>query len=94
MVEDCRTNGSAGKLHFLGVMWWDSKAHTYQFFTCANQSGCEVRGGARWEGNSLVNSWEEIEKGKRVAYKDSFVDINDRVRTMAPVAPRSRWMKS
>jgi hypothetical protein len=76
MLEDCRTNGSAGELQFLGVLWWDPKANAYQFFTCANVEGCAMRGTARWEGNRLVNSWEEEDKGKRVTYKDSFVDLS------------------
>jgi hypothetical protein len=76
MLEDCRTNGSAGELQFLAVLWWDSKADAYPFFTCANIEGCAMRGTARWEGNRLVNSWEEQDKGKRVTYKDSFVDLS------------------
>jgi len=75
MAEDCQTNGSAGELRFLAVLWWDSKADAYQFFTCANRDGCAIRGTARWEGNSLVNTWIEEDHGKQAAYKDSFVDI-------------------
>jgi hypothetical protein len=75
MLEDCRTNGSAGELRFLAVLWWDPKADAYQFFTCANHDGCVVRGTARWQGDDLVNTWEEEDKGKKVAYRDSFVNI-------------------
>jgi hypothetical protein len=76
LLENCKTNGSAGELQFLAVLWWDPKADAYQFFTCANVEGCAMRGTARWEGNRLVNSWEEEDKGKRVTYKDSFVDLS------------------
>jgi hypothetical protein len=76
MLEDCRTNGSAGELQFLAVLWWDANADAYQFFSCANASGCAMRGTARWEGNRLVNRWEEEDKGKRVAFQDSFVDFS------------------
>lgn len=65
MVEDCRTDGSAEELRFLAVLWWDPKADAYQFFSCANREGCAVRGTARWDGNNLVNTWEEEDRGKR-----------------------------
>ena len=35
-----------------------------------------MRGTAKWEGNILVNSWEEEVNGKKAAFKDSFVDIS------------------
>jgi hypothetical protein len=76
LLENYRSNGSAGDLRFLGVLWWDSKSNAYPFFTCANDQGCAVRGSARWEGNNLVNTWEEEVNGKPVAFKDSFVDIS------------------
>jgi hypothetical protein len=76
LVEEYRSNGSAGELRFLGVLWWDPKSNAYQFFTCANSEGCSVRGTARWEGNNLVNTWEEETNGKRVRFKDSFTDIS------------------
>jgi hypothetical protein len=75
LVENYRSSGSAGDLRFLGILWWDPKLNAYPFFTCANNDGCEVRGTARWEGNNLVNTWEEEVDGKHVAFKDSFVDI-------------------
>jgi hypothetical protein len=76
LVENYRSNGSAGDLRFLGILWWDPKSNAYPFFTCANDDGCTVRGSARWEGNNLVNTWEEEINGKRAAFKDSFVDIS------------------
>jgi hypothetical protein len=76
LVENYRSTGSAGDLRFLGILWWDPKSNVYPFFTCANDRGCNVRGSARWEGNDLVNTWEEEADGKRAAFKDSFVDIS------------------
>ena len=76
LMENYRSGGPAGDLRFLGVLWWDPKSNAYPFFTCANDEGCTVRGSARWEGNNLVNSWEEEVNGKQVAFKDSFVDIS------------------
>jgi hypothetical protein len=75
MLEECKTNGSAGELRFMAILWWDPNSEAYQFFNCFNQGGCALRGTAHWEGSNLVNAWEEEEKGKKVAYKDSFVDI-------------------
>ena len=83
LVENCRTNGSAGELQFVAVLWWDPKAEVYQFFTCANASGCELRGTARWQGSNLVNSWDEEHKGKRVFYRDSFIDLSPNSFTLA-----------
>jgi hypothetical protein len=76
LVEVYRSDGSAGPLRFLGVLWWDAAAARYRFLTCANADGCEVRGTARWEGAALVNSWEEDVAGKRAAFRDAFVDIS------------------
>lgn len=75
LVENYRSDGTAGELRFLGVFWWDAAARVYRLLTCANNDGCEVRGTLRWEGDALVNSWEEHEKGRPVAYRDSFVEI-------------------
>jgi hypothetical protein len=75
LVEDYRSKGTAGELRFLGVFWWDPSARVYRLLTCANDDGCEVRGTLRWEGDALVNSWEERERGNPVVYRDSFVAI-------------------
>jgi hypothetical protein len=76
LMEDYRSNGSAGELRFLGILWWDAHARLYRLFTCANNDGCEVRGTLRWEGKTLVNTWEEEIQGRKVAFKDSFLDIS------------------
>ena len=37
-----------------------------------------MRGTARWEGDTLVNAWDVVEGGKKVSYRDSFIDISPR----------------
>jgi hypothetical protein len=76
LIEDYKSNGSAGELNFLALLWWDESAKVYRLLTCANNDGCEVRGTAQWEGNRLVNSWDEEINGKKVALTDSFEDIS------------------
>jgi hypothetical protein len=75
LLEDYRSNGSAGNLRFLAVLWWDQTDQVYRLLTCANNDGCGLRGTAKWEGKALVNSWEEVVDGKTARFKDSFVDI-------------------
>jgi len=75
LIEDYRSNGSAGNLRFLGLLWWDQSAQLYRLLTCANNEGCRLRGTAKSEGRDLVNSWEEKVDGKVATFKDSFVDI-------------------
>lgn len=76
LIEDYRSTGSAGDLRFLGLFWWDQSAHTYRLLTCANNDGCELRGTVKWEGQRLVNSWDNKVGGKTATFKDSFVDIS------------------
>jgi hypothetical protein len=76
LVEDYHSDGTAGELRFLGVLWWDPKSSIYQFFTCANNGGCSVRGTAQWDHNDLVNTWEEEVNGKKTVFRDSFLDIS------------------
>jgi muconolactone delta-isomerase len=76
LIEDYKSDGSAGELSFLALLWWDKSARVYRVLTCANQDGCELRGTARWHGHTLVNSWQEDVNGKRATFNDSFVDIS------------------
>ena len=76
LIENYRSDGSAGKLDFLALLWWDRSANVYRMLTCANNDGCDLRGTAKWEGNAFVNSWEEEVDGKKAAFKDSFVDFS------------------
>jgi len=76
LIEEYQSKGSAGELKLLAILSWDEAAQVYRLLTCANNDGCQVRGTAKWKGNALMNSWEEEVNGKRVAFKDSFVDIS------------------
>ncbi len=71
------SDGSAGKLDHLIVIWWDKDAKNYGFFICFKDwgSGCEIRGTAHWEGNALVNDYTEDVKGKPAKMRDIFTDI-------------------
>jgi hypothetical protein len=75
LIEDYRSNGSAGKLRFMGIFWWNPKLNAYQVLTCANNDGCRLRGTLRWEGGHLVNTWDEDVNGKKATFRDSFVDL-------------------
>ena len=76
LVEDYHSNGSAGKLDLLAVIWWDSSAQIYRPLICANDGdGCVVRGTLRWQGNTLINDYDEVIGGKKRKMRDSFVDI-------------------
>ena len=76
LIEDYKSSGSAGELQFLALLWWDQSAQVYRLLTCANNDGFGLRGTARWQGNTLVNSWQEEVNGKTSEFKDSFVDIS------------------
>jgi hypothetical protein len=76
LIENYRSDGSAGQLNFLALLWWDPSTNLYRIVTCANNDGCEMRGTLKWEGNSLVNSWEKEIKGKKAAFRDSFEEIS------------------
>lgn len=72
------SDGSAGPLHHLIVIWWDGNANVYRFFTCFQdgaESNCRVRGTAHWEGNDFVNDYSEDANGKSMKMRDSFVKI-------------------
>jgi hypothetical protein len=75
LIENYQSNGSAGELHFLAMLWWDQSARVYRLLTCANNDGCELRGTAQWQGNTLLNSWQEDVDGRQATFNDSFTDI-------------------
>jgi len=68
-IEDVHSDGSAGRLDFMVVIWWDSEAKVYSFFTCGNggSNPCGIRGTAHWDGNSFVNDYELSIRGKRTS---------------------------
>jgi hypothetical protein len=78
------SDGSAGRLDHLIVIWWDKDAKLYGFFTCFKDwgSGCEVRGTAHWEGDVFVNDYAENVKGKPTKMRDSFVDMTANSHTL------------
>jgi hypothetical protein len=77
LFAEFQSNGSAGKLDGLYVIWWDKPAYIYRFFTCFNdsKSPCQVRGTAHWEGDTFVNDYEEMLNGKVTKWRDSFIHI-------------------
>jgi len=76
LVEDYHSNGSAGQLDLLAIIWWDNAAQIYRPMICANDAdGCVVRGTARWQGNALINDYEEVIGGRKRKMRDTFTDI-------------------
>lgn len=82
----CRgsSDGSAGQLDHLVVMWWDTETKLYGFFICFRDrdSGCEIRGTAHWDGKDLVNDYKENVNGKQTKMRDSWIDITPRSHTL------------
>jgi len=78
------SDGSAGKLDHLIVIWWDKDAKNYGFFVCFKDwgSGCEIRGTARWEGDDFVNDYTEDVKGKPAKMRDTFTGITPNSHTL------------
>jgi hypothetical protein len=77
LIEDYHTDGSAGKLDFLAVIWWDQETKLYGFFTCGNghTTACRTRGTARWDRDSFVNEYDLEIKGSKTKWRDSFSQI-------------------
>jgi hypothetical protein len=74
LIYEVHSNGSAGKLDGMLVIWWDKGASLYRVFVCFNDPShpCEMRGTAHWEGDSFVNDYEETVKGKKTSWRDTF----------------------
>jgi hypothetical protein len=74
LIYDVHSDGSAGKLDGMLVIWWDKEASLYRVFVCFNNPGhpCEMRGTAHWERDSFVNDHEDTVKGKKTFWRDSF----------------------
>jgi len=92
LIEDFHSDGSAGRLDFLAVIWWDTDAKLYRFFTCANdiKHACELRGTAHWEGETFVNDYEEVVAGKQTKFQDSFSQITPTSFTLIAAIVTSR----
>lgn len=84
LVSEGHSDGSAGSLDHLIVIWWDGNAKVYRFFTCfkTRRSACEVRGTAHWEGDAFVNDFEEVVKGKTTKFRDVFSQFTPTSRTL------------
>src|SRR5580692_12719270 len=77
LIEDYHSDGSAGKLDFLLVIWWNAPAGTYQVFTCSSGSdnAGQLRGRAHWERATLVNDYVEKLNVKDYTIQDRFSDL-------------------
>jgi hypothetical protein len=84
LVAEIHSDGSAGKLDGFVAIWWDTSASIYRLFTCFNDpdSPCEVRGTAHWEGDTFVNDYEETIDGKKLKFRDSFLQITPTSHTL------------
>jgi hypothetical protein len=74
LIYEVHSDGSAGKLDGMLVIWWDKDSSIYRVFVCFNNPNhpCEMRGAAHWEGNSFVNDYEETVKGSKISWRDTF----------------------
>jgi hypothetical protein len=84
LLMEGHSEGSAGPLSYIIVVWWDKDAHVYGYFTCfkATDTGCEVRGTAHWDGDKFVNDYEEVVDGKKMKFRDTFQDITPNSHTL------------
>jgi hypothetical protein len=81
LVGEGHSDGSAGPLDYQITIWWDDSSKVYGYFTCFNDSAgssCRVRGSAHWDGDVFVNDYEEVEHGRQVKWRDSFVQFTPR----------------
>ena len=74
LIYEVHSDGSAGKLDGMLVIWWDKDAGLYRVFVCFNNPDhpCEMRGTAHWERDTFVNDYDETVKGKKTSWRDSF----------------------
>jgi hypothetical protein len=97
LIEEGSSDGSAGRLDFFIVVWWDKRAKLYRFFTCFNDVSkpCEIRGTAHWESDSdtFVNDYEETVKGKSIRMRDAFSISRQSITLVASIATASGTMK-
>lgn len=74
LIYEVHSDGSAGKLDGMLVIWWDKAARLYQFFACFNDPAdpCMPRGTAHWEGEAFVNDYDLMLDGEKTQWRDSF----------------------
>jgi hypothetical protein len=84
LVMEGHSDGSAGSLSYIIVVWWDKDANHYGYFTCFKDSGsgCEERGTANWVGNNFVNDYELVIHGNKMRFRDTFQDITPNSHTL------------
>ena len=84
LVMEGHSDGTAGPLSYIIVVWWDKNANLYRYFTCFRDTGsdCEVRGTAHWDRDNFVNDYEEVVDGKRMKFRDTFEDITPNSHTL------------
>ena len=74
LIYEVHSDGSAGKLDGMLVIWWDKDASVYRVFVCFNNPDhpCEVRGIAHWQGDLFVNDYQETVNEERTSWRDTF----------------------
>ena len=74
LIYEVHSDGSAGKLDGMLVIWWDKEASVYRVFACFNnpKHPCEMRGTAHWEDDSFVNDYEDVVNGRKTSWRDTF----------------------
>ena len=74
LIYEVHSDGSAGKLDGMLVIWWDKAANLYEFFACFNDPAhpCKSRGTAHWEGATFVNDYDLTLDGRKTQARDSF----------------------
>ena len=74
LIYKVHSDGSAGKLDGMLVIWWDKAANLYEFFACFNDPAhpCKSRGTAHWEGATFVNDYDLTLDGRKTQARDSF----------------------
>ena len=84
LIEEVHSDGSAGRLDFMVVIWWDNEAKIYNFFTCGNggNNPCKIRGTGHWDGDSFVNNYELTIRGAKKKWKDTFSEISPKSFTL------------
>jgi hypothetical protein len=86
LVSEGHSVGTVGgELQWFITIWWDANAKSYRFLTCfrtSTDAGCELRGTARWDGDTFVNDYEEMIDGKRTKMQDIWTDITPNSHTL------------
>lgn len=76
LVEDYHSNGSAGRLDFLAVIWWDPGERAYRSFTCTNApDACALRGSATWSDDTFTSDYVQSINGMSTKLQDVYSEI-------------------